>query len=84
VQLAVVPQIDGLQQARLARGEKLRPGEELVVPKQFGEETLAGQLGGDEILSEFETMWAEPGNSGGKPFKREELYDERLNRYAPR
>lgn len=21
---------------------------------------LAGQLGGDEILSEFETMWAEP------------------------
>jgi hypothetical protein len=47
-------------------------------------EGLAGQAQGDEILSEFETMWAEPGNSGGKPFKREELYDERLNRYAPR
>lgn len=47
-------------------------------------ETLAGQVAGDEILSEFETMWAEPGNSGGKPFKRDELYDERLNRYAPR
>ena len=47
-------------------------------------EGLTGQLGGDEILTEFEAMWAEPGNSGGKPFKREELYDERLNRYAPR
>ena len=39
---------------------------------------------GDEILSECEAMWAESGNSRGKPFKREELYDERLNRYAPR
>ncbi|MBI2220295.1 MAG: hypothetical protein HYU53_03710 [Acidobacteria bacterium] len=47
-------------------------------------EGLTGQLGGDEILTEFEAMWAEPGNSGGKPFKRKELYDERLNRYAPR
>jgi Family of unknown function (DUF6364) len=47
-------------------------------------EGLTGQLGGDEILTEFEAMWAEPGNSGGKPFKREELYDERLSRYAPR
>lgn len=47
-------------------------------------EGLTGQLGGDEILTEFEAMWAEPGNSGGKPFKRDELYDERLSRYAPR
>jgi hypothetical protein len=47
-------------------------------------EGLAGRLGGDEILSEFEAMWAQPGNSGGKPFRRDELYDERLNRYAPR
>jgi hypothetical protein len=47
-------------------------------------EGLTGQLGGDEILTEFEAMWAEPGHSGGKPFKRDELYDERLNRYAPR
>jgi hypothetical protein len=47
-------------------------------------EGLAGHAAGDEILSEFEAMWAEPGSSGGKPFKREELYDERLNRYAPR
>jgi hypothetical protein len=47
-------------------------------------EGLTGQLGGDEILTEFEAMWAEPGNSGGKPFKREELYDERLSRYASR
>lgn len=43
-------------------------------------EGLAGQLGGEEILSEFETMWEEPGDSGGKSFRREELYDERLNR----
>lgn len=45
---------------------------------------LAGQAGGDDILREFESMWAEPGNSGGKPFKREELYEDRLNRYRPR
>lgn len=47
-------------------------------------EGLIGQVGGDEILAEFEAMWAEPGNSGGKRFTREELYDERLSRYAPR
>lgn len=47
-------------------------------------EGLVGQLGGDQILDEFEVMWAEPGNSQGKPFRRDELYDERLNRYAPR
>ena len=47
-------------------------------------EGLAGQLGGDEILSEFEAMWAESGHSGGKRFTREELYDERLDRYSPR
>lgn len=45
---------------------------------------LAGKVGGDEILNEFEAMWAEPGNSGGKRSTRDELYDERLNRYAPR
>ncbi len=47
-------------------------------------EGLTGRLGGDEILTEFEAMWAEPGSSGGRRFKREELYEERLNRYAPR
>jgi hypothetical protein len=47
-------------------------------------EGLVGKIAGDDILSEFEAMWAEPGSSGGKPFTREELYDERLNRYAPR
>ena len=47
-------------------------------------EGLAGRAGGDDILRAFEAMWAEPGNSGGKSFKREELYEERLNRYAPR
>lgn len=45
---------------------------------------VAGQRGGDEIVREFEAMWAEPGNSGGKRFKRSELYEERLNRYVPR
>lgn len=47
-------------------------------------ESLAGQLGGDAILSEFEAMWAEPGRSDGTPFRREQLYDERLSRYIPR
>jgi hypothetical protein len=47
-------------------------------------EGLAGQLTGDQILREFEAMWAEPGNSAGRPFKRDELYEERLSRYAPR
>jgi hypothetical protein len=47
-------------------------------------ELLAGQAGGDAILREFETMWAEPGSSGGKPFRRAELYEERLSRYTPR
>ena len=47
-------------------------------------EGLARQAGGDHIVGEFEAMWAEPGNSKGRPFKRDELYDERLNRYAPR
>jgi hypothetical protein len=45
---------------------------------------LAGQLSGEDILAEFEAIWAEPGNSGGKPFSREEVYAERLNRYRPR
>jgi Family of unknown function (DUF6364) len=42
---------------------------------------LAGQLSGDDILEQFQEMWAEPGNSGSKPFRREELYADRLNRY---
>ncbi|HET9749767.1 MAG TPA: DUF6364 family protein [Casimicrobiaceae bacterium] len=46
-------------------------------------ESLAGQLSGPEVLAEFEAMWKHPGRSGGKRFRREELYDERLDRYAP-
>jgi hypothetical protein len=46
-------------------------------------ESLAGQLSGDEVLAEFDAMWKEPGNSGGKRFRRDELYDERLARYRP-
>jgi len=47
-------------------------------------EMLAGQLTGDEILAEFESMWKEPGQSDGKRFRRGELYDERLDRYRVR
>jgi hypothetical protein len=47
-------------------------------------EVLAGGAGGDEILREFEAMWEQPGNSGGKPFQRSELYESRLHRYTPR
>lgn len=46
-------------------------------------ESLAGQLSGHEVLAEFEAMWKHAGRSGGKRFRREELYDERLDRYAP-
>lgn len=47
-------------------------------------ELLAGQLTGEEVLAEFEAMWSQPGNSGGKRFRRDELYAERLDRYGPR
>jgi Family of unknown function (DUF6364) len=47
-------------------------------------ELLAGQLTGDEVLAQFESMWKQPGNSGGKRFRRDELYEERLDRHKPR
>ena len=47
-------------------------------------ESLAGQLSGDDVLAEFEAMWKQPGNSGGKRFNRSELYDERLERQRGR
>jgi hypothetical protein len=43
-------------------------------------ESLAGQRSGDDVLAEFEAMWKSPGNSGGKRFRRDDLYDERLGR----
>ena len=46
-------------------------------------ELLAGQLTGEEVLAEFEAIWKRPGNSGGKRFRRDELYEDRLNRYRP-
>jgi hypothetical protein len=47
-------------------------------------EQLAGQGSGDEILAEFEAMWKQPGNSGGRRFRRDELYEERLERSSTR
>lgn len=47
-------------------------------------ERLAGQRSGEQLLSELEALWAEPGNSGGNyTFDREELHEERLGRYKP-
>jgi hypothetical protein len=48
-------------------------------------EQLAGQTSGDQLLAEFEQLWADPGDSGGKyRFDRDELYSDRLARYKPR
>jgi hypothetical protein len=47
-------------------------------------ESLAGELSGEDVLAEFEAMWKEPGDSGGRPFQRDEIYEERLGRYRPR
>jgi uncharacterized protein DUF6364 len=47
---------------------------------------LANQSTGDELLREFEVLWAEVdrspgGSSRGYKFNREELYEERPGRY---
>jgi hypothetical protein len=47
-------------------------------------ELLAGQLDGETILEQFEAMWATPGDSTGKRFDRDAIYDERTSRYRPR
>jgi hypothetical protein len=47
-------------------------------------ELLAGQQSGEETLAKFEAMWEDPGSSDGKPFSRDEIYEERLSRYKPR
>ena len=48
-------------------------------------ERLADQSSGDQLLADFEALWAEPGSSDGKyKFDREELYTERLARYRRR
>ena len=45
-------------------------------------EQLAGQTSGEQLLADFEALWAEPGKSDGKyKFDRDELYAERLGRY---
>ena len=48
-------------------------------------ELLAHQATGDELLMEFQEMWADidrspGGSSRGYKFDREELYEERLDR----
>lgn len=47
-------------------------------------EQLAGQLDGDAVLAEFEAMWAEPGDSRGIRFSRDDVYEERLSRARSR
>jgi chromosome condensin MukBEF ATPase and DNA-binding subunit MukB len=47
-------------------------------------ELLANQATGDELLNEFQQMWADidkgpGGSSRGYKFNREELYEERLS-----
>lgn len=49
-------------------------------------ELLANQVTGDELLREFQEMWADidrspGGSSRGYKFDREELYEERLGRH---
>jgi hypothetical protein len=44
---------------------------------------LAGRRSGAEVAKRLEELWAEGrGNSGGRRFDREELYEERLGRYG--
>jgi hypothetical protein len=44
---------------------------------------LAGRKPGAEVARELQRMWRqEPGHSGGWKFNREEIYEERLNRYG--
>jgi hypothetical protein len=47
-------------------------------------ELLAGQVGGEKILEQFQAMWQAPGNSAGKRFDRDDVYEERTSRYKPR
>lgn len=49
-------------------------------------ELLANQATGDELLREFQELWADidrspGGSSRGYKFDREELYEERLGRH---
>jgi hypothetical protein len=49
-------------------------------------ELLANQGTGDELLSEFQELWAEidrstSGSNRGYKFDREQLYEDRLGRY---
>ena len=46
-------------------------------------EQLAGQASGEQLLAEFEALWAqdEGGSKGNYKFNRDELYADRLDRY---
>jgi hypothetical protein len=46
-------------------------------------EQLAGQTSGEQLLADFEALWAETegGSEGKYKFNRDELYAERLERY---
>lgn len=47
-------------------------------------ELLAGQVEGDTVLEQFQAFWRDPGDSGGKRFDRDAIYEERTSRYKPR
>ena len=47
-------------------------------------EQIAGQLDGEAVLEQFQSMWREPGNSDGNRFARDDVYEERASRYKPR
>jgi hypothetical protein len=47
-------------------------------------ELLAGQASGQTVLEQFEEMWLAPGASSGRGVRRDDVYEERLNRYKPR
>jgi hypothetical protein len=46
-------------------------------------ERLAGRRSGKEVFEALQRLWAEGrGCSDGSPFRREEVYEERLGRYG--
>ena len=41
-------------------------------------ESLAGERSGPEVVRQLQALWdAETGTSGGKPFRRDEVYEDR-------
>ena len=44
-------------------------------------EDLTGKRGGEQLAEQFDTLWGErAGHSGGRRLRRDDLYEERLNR----